>query len=109
MESICLPINDHPNVIASADHGATDVDVYPPQHNGVTVPTPVEGNQDLLRDREYIRLSIDQYIWDHHGRYGIDYPPKKVFRVPIRGFGRTRQVVCPAIEEEQGAGFEWRG
>ena len=33
--------------------------------------------QDVLRDREYIRLSIDQYIWDHHGRYGIDYPPEK--------------------------------
>ena len=47
----------------------------------------MKGNQDVLRDREYIRLcrrglpttslSIDQYIWDHHGRYGIDYPPEK--------------------------------
>ena len=37
----------------------------------------MKGNQDVLRDREYIRLSIDQYIWDHHGRYGIDYPPER--------------------------------
>lgn len=78
MESTYLPINDHPIVIASsADHGATDVDVYPSQYRAVTVPTPVKSNQDVLRDREYIRLSIDQYIWDHHGRYGIDYPAEK--------------------------------
>jgi hypothetical protein len=41
----------------------------------------VDRDQVLLRlsgdSRDYIRLSIDQYIWDHHGRYGIDYPPEK--------------------------------
>lgn len=31
----------------------------------------------LLRQCEYIRLSVDQYVCDHHGGYGIDYPPEK--------------------------------
>jgi len=40
----------------------------------------VNNRRDLPRpfqEREYVRLSIDEYIWNHHGRYGIDYPPEK--------------------------------
>ena len=69
------------NVVISVDRGATDVDVDvdvdPPQYDAVTAPDPVKGSQGVLREHEYVRLSIDQHIWDHHGRYGIDYPPEK--------------------------------
>ena len=54
-----------------------DRDIDSPHH---TVSTLTNGERVLLRlsrEREYVRLSIDRYIWDHHGRYGIDYPPEK--------------------------------
>lgn len=63
-----------------ADRGATSVDSDSPHHGGVTLTTPVNDEQDLprsLQEREFIRLSVDKYIWDHHGRYGIDYPPER--------------------------------
>ena len=69
-------MNNHLKIIPFADHGVTEVDVGvdPPQCGTMTVTASAEDN---LREREYVRLSIDQYIWDHHGRYGIDYPPEK--------------------------------
>lgn len=72
-------MNNYPKVITLADRGARD-DGDSPQHDAATTPIPVNGNQDVLRsfqEREYIRLSIDQYIWNHHGGYAIDYPPEK--------------------------------
>ncbi len=30
-----------------------------------------------LEEQGFIRLSIDEEVWNTHGRYGIDYPVEK--------------------------------
>lgn len=30
-----------------------------------------------LESRGLVRLSIDEHVWQHAGRYGIDYPPER--------------------------------
>lgn len=83
-------------MITFADRGATRVNVDPLQ-------------------RDYVRLSIDQYIWDHHGRYGIDYPPEKypeyqseaseeLDKLFVRLLKRNRTQVA----DEEGVQAPWR-
>ena len=78
MKFKCSRITTSFDVITIADRGATGVNADSPHHGPITVPTHEQVLLRLSRDsREYIRLSIDQYIWDHYGRYGIDYPPEQ--------------------------------
>jgi len=78
IEIKCSQITASFEVITVADRGATGVNAHSPHHDPITAPTHEQVLLRLSREsREYIRLSIDQYIWDHHGRYGIDYPPEK--------------------------------
>lgn len=55
----------------------------------------------LLRQHMNIRLSIDQYVWDHHHRCGIDCPPEVSRFVAKAG----RDVVKEIVEWE---GIRWR-
>ena len=41
------------------------------------MPTTVKGNQDAQSGSTPACRSTSKYIWDHHGRYGVDYRPEK--------------------------------
>ena len=44
-----------------------------------------------LERRGYVRLSVDEELWDRFGRYGVDYPPSE--------YGRLTSMARRTIDE----------
>lgn len=54
-----------------------------------------------LEKEGFIRLSIDEEIWKDHGRYGIDYHPKKYEEYKMEAEDKLRNQLISLIHEKQ--------